>query len=99
MNFSRETIKSFLTELCDPTCMNPIVVISDDDIQVQSDLYSIDAGYVNFGRTEDLQEFFLGDLNGYEYDEATEKMIDALILDFYHEISWIEDAVKEYEVA
>jgi hypothetical protein len=73
--------------------MNPIVVISDNDIQVQSDLYSIDDGYRQFGeQAQDVQEYFLGDLNDYDYENATESQIDELMADAYQTSDWIDQA-------
>jgi len=95
MPYATKTIKNFLTDLCKISYVNPIVVISENDIKVQSDLYSIDAGYYNLGRAEDMREFFLGDTNDYDYEEATDQQIDKLIGEAYSNTDWVYDLYKE----
>ncbi len=95
ITLTKETIESFLIELCDPTCMNPEIVISEDSIYVESDLYDLTGEHIVLGRVEDMQEFFLGDLNNYFYHEATEKQIKKIAAEIHSDYSFIQDCVDE----
>lgn len=95
INLTKETIETFLTDLCSPSCMNPRIVVSDDSIYVESDLHDLTEEHVSLGRVEDMQDFFLGDFNNYDYDEATCEQISKLATEIHADYSFIQNCVNE----